>query len=146
MLRLCQNDQIDALGLYDLLVEMHGHMGMKLPAIVPEKLLRTVAKVLQEGRAWLWEDKGRMRGVLALVRDAPWWSDKEHLVDTAFFVAPDVRAKRAAFRLLDAAEEYAKLERLPLYVGLFTGKDLHRKELLLARRGYHKVGSTMVRV
>ena len=73
----------------------------------------------------------------------PWWSTAEHLMDTAWYVRKEARG-RAAFRLLDAAEAHARMVKLPLFISLFTGKDIFRKELLLARRGYHKIGSTMV--
>jgi GNAT superfamily N-acetyltransferase len=143
-LREAQPRKEDALGIYDLLVDMHSNTGLALPKINTNKVLRRIGYTVEQGKIFLAQRGEHLIGALGVVRDEPWWSSEQHLADTFFYVKPDARAGGTAVKLLGRAKKYAGELGLPLFINLLTGKDLFRKERFLARMGFERVGSLHV--
>lgn len=84
-------------------------------------------------------------GFLGIELDKYWWSDELVLMDVMFYIKPEFRSYNAFKRMLSVAEEFAKLNNVPIALSFFSDKDLAKKAKMIMRRGYKAVSWTMFR-
>ena len=66
-------------------------------------------------------------------------------MDVMFYIKPEFRSYNAFKRMLSVAEEFAKLNNVPIALSFFSDKDLAKKAKMIMRRGYKAVSWTMFR-
>jgi hypothetical protein len=79
-------------------------------------------------------------GVLGLIIDSFWWTEEETMLDVLFYIKKEFRSYKAFSRMLSVAEEFAKINGLPLSLLFFTTKDVERKYKMLRKRDYQPIG------
>lgn len=110
------------------------------PGACPVKVSDKLEELTRNNTLLVYENNGRIVGILGVVIDSFWWSDEPQIMDAIFYVDPDFRSFSAYRRMLSAVEEIAKLNKLPLSLLFFTTKDTKRKFDMVLRRGYKPVG------
>lgn len=89
----------------------------------------------------MYENNGVLCGLLGVKIDTFWWNDEApRLVDVLFYVRPEYRSYTTFKRMLQVAESFAKINKVPLNLLFFTTKDLDRKYKMILRRGFKPVG------
>ena len=66
-------------------------------------------------------------------------------MDVLFYIKPEFRSYKAFDRMLSTAEEFAKINGVPLALLFFTTKDIERKLNTISRRGYKPIGFWMIK-
>jgi hypothetical protein len=90
-------------------------------------------------------NNGQICGFLGVELDKYWWSNELVLMDVMFYIKPEFRSYTAFKRMLSVAEEFAKLNNVPIALSFFSDKDLAKKAKMIMRRGYKAVSWTMFR-
>lgn len=88
----------------------------------------------------VYENNGVICGLLGVKIDSFWWTDEPMMVDVLFYMKPDFRSYTAYRRMLQTAEEFAKINGVPLALLFFTTKDQDKKHRMVLRRGFKTVG------
>ncbi len=86
----------------------------------------------------------KIDGVLSLQISQAWFSKNPILMSTFFFIKPEVRSFSVAKSLLNAAQEYAIINKLPIVFDIFVQKDAEKKKKLLKYLGFKDFGSSFV--
>lgn len=115
------------------------------PAPSKTKVRATLEALINERTLIVYENNGIIVGILGLIIDSFWWSDQPMMMDMLFYIQPEFRSYKAFNRMLSTAEEFAKINGLPLSLLVFTTKDMERKFKMIQKRGYKSVGFWMVR-
>lgn len=115
------------------------------PAPSESKVKLTLEKLIENRTLIVYENNGVIVGILGLIIDSFWWSEEPMMMDMLFYVKPEFRSYTAFNRMLSTAEEFAKINGLPLSVLMFTTKDMERKFKMIQKRGYKSVGFWMVK-
>jgi hypothetical protein len=124
--------------LCELSVCMHDESPFALPPINPDKLI----KGLMRSTVIVWETNDVIGGFIALQEGHFWYSDERFVADQLFYVHPDYRKSKAGISLLKAAQQYARIKELPLFMAPVNGVDVDRKDALYKRLGMRKLGGT----
>ena len=92
------------------------------------------------------DDDRLIDGVIALQNSKIWWSEKECLAASLFYITPEKRSFTLARDLLKAAQEYAIMYKVPLIVDLVDNreKSVKLKQKLLRYLGFIEVGSLFI--
>ncbi len=69
------------------------------------------------------------------IRQIYWWSSKEVLTNVVFYIKPEFRSFNNYSRMLSMAEEFAKINAVPLEISFF-GTSVDRKTNAVLHRGY----------
>jgi len=120
---------------------MHRVSGLDLPPVLPKKVLARIREAVENGVVFIAERGGKAVGILGLMWYEPWWSDKRALSDAFFYVQAGERQGGVAVKLLKKAQAFAVEKNSTLLVALYTGVDILRKELFLAKMGGRRVGA-----
>lgn len=134
---------LDAEGIMFLLLEKfypEHRIGKRQLRLDLSKVVQTITNQLETGTTFIAEIGGEVVGTLGLYTMAPWWSDEYTLVDQWFYVAPEVRHRGVARRLLAMAKDFAAASRLPLIVGVYNSHDAERKDAFFIRQGFEPLG------
>lgn len=105
-----------------------------------ETLLLDVKTVIDQGVAFVAEKAGIIYGAIGLVKDHWFFSKKEFLGDKWFYVRPEARSSRCAFKLMDKAKEVAEALEIPLILAHIYGEDIERKNRFYERQGFRQLG------
>lgn len=124
--------------LCELAVNMHDESPFPLPPINADKLI----KGLMRSTVIVWEVNDTIGGFIALQEGEFWYSDERFVADLLFYVHPDHRKSKAGLSLLKAAQQYARIKELPLFMAPVNGVDVDRKDALYKRLGMRKLGGT----
>lgn len=122
---------------------------LQLDSVFPQDLQRiykAIEENVEDGAVFLYEECGIIKGVLAVGIASFWWSNKEFLTNTVFYVDPDLRSKRVANRLLENALKFKDLVGLP-FVFNFTDKthNLGRKANYIKKKlGLKEMGISLM--
>lgn len=110
------------------------------PKASESKVTNTIRKLIEDRTLIVYENNGIIVGIMGLVIDSFWWSEEPMMLDMLFYIKPEFRSYKAFNRMLSTAEEFAKINGLPLSLLLFSTKNLERKYEMIKRRGYKKIG------
>ena len=127
--------------LLPLLHKMHEESGLKLPAIDDAKVLKSLASC---DVIFVAEDEGRYAGLIALAEGEHWFSKSRFMGDLVFYVDSDWRHMQIAVKLLQSAQNCAKMKGLPLMLAVVDGNDVERKDAFYRRRGFKNAGGIYV--
>ena len=105
-----------------------------------EKVTKTLSGLIEKKTLLVYVNNDVVIGILGLIIDSMWWSDEEMMLDVLFYIKEEFRSYKAFTRMLSVAEEFAKINGLPLSLLFFTTKDTERKFKMLKKRGYKSVG------
>ena len=83
-------------------------------------------------------------GVIALQTTDTWWSEDAILYVTLFYIPPEKRTFSLAVNLLKAAQEYAIMLNIPLYIDLVGNFETKRKAKLFKYAGFEEFGTSFV--
>lgn len=128
--------------LLPLLKEMHGSSPLRLPPLDLSRVEQTLRDCLSRGIIFITQDA---KGILALRKCVFWYSNAEFLADQVFYVSIHHRKSRYASRLLRAAQDYATLVQLPLFLATSHGGDVERKNHFYQRSGMRLIGGIFER-
>ena len=115
------------------------------PPTSDAKVRVTLEKLIQDKTLLVYDNNGVVIGLLGLLIDTHWWTEQESMLDVVFYIKKEFRSYQAFNKMLSVAEEFAKINGLPLSLMFFTTEDLGRKFKLLKRRGYESIGFWMSR-
>ena len=132
----------DVPDLYDLLLTMHDEVGMA--TLAPLKVVQAIENVLETGFCVVAEIDGEIVGSIGLDLREWWYSEDVFFGDRWVFVHPDYRKSSIAAGMLRKAISFADKADIPLVVGVFSPKDVERKNALF-RRHFSPVGETFIR-
>lgn len=90
------------------------------------------------------DDDKVLDGAICFKKATAWWSSEVSLQQQFFYVRPELRGSQVFNSLLDAADEYAIMENLPL-MQVIVGEDALRKSNVLKRKGYTQIGVEMIK-
>jgi GNAT superfamily N-acetyltransferase len=124
--------------LCELAVMMHDESPFPLPPIDADKLI----VALMKATVVVWEQNEKVGGFIALQEGTFWYSQERFIADLLFFVQPEFRKSTAGRDLIRAAQTYAKIKELPLFMAPVNGVDVDRKDALYKRLGMRKLGGT----
>ena len=124
--------------LCELCMDMHAESPFPLPPVNPDKLI----KGLMHSTVIVWEANDKILGFIALNEGAFWYSDERFVADRLFYVHPEGRKSHAGRDLIKAAQDYAKIKRLPLILAPTNGVDVERKHAFYTRMGMRQLGGT----
>jgi hypothetical protein len=110
------------------------------PAPSRPKIEQQFRTLIENKTLLVYENNGVIVGILGLVIDSFWWTDQESIMDVIFYIKEEFRSYKAFNRMLSVAEEFAKINGLPMNLLFFTTKDVHKKFKLLRHRGYESIG------
>lgn len=102
-----------------------------------QKVYDTFARLIprQTGLLAVIGDKGQeLKGTLVMTLDRPWYSDDLRLLELALFVDPEHRRSTYAKQLMIFSKKASDNLQLDLTIGVFTNKQLERKERLYDRQ------------
>lgn len=85
-------------------------------------------------------DDGRICGTIGGYTDTYWWSDQSFIRDGWFFVAEFARGAGIGAALLTKFCEEAGRTGLPVQISIITGDELEKKDELMKRLGFRKIG------
>jgi GNAT superfamily N-acetyltransferase len=84
-------------------------------------------------------------GLLAMtIKQFP-WSKEDFLSNELTYILPDFRSHNLEKRLLSLAEEYAKINQLPLIFQCISTEQVGLKHKLLKKRGFQELGFFMIK-
>jgi hypothetical protein len=140
-LRLCAPDDLPALmalgrEYHAELSEFHLPLDESVAAI---STMRSIHAHLCLGV----EDAGELFGALMLHEESIWFSSAMALWDRGFFVRRHKRSAAATKLLLGGAKSIAADMGIPLFLTPFSGVDVVRKDKLLERAGFVRLGSIL---
>ena len=124
--------------LCELAMEMHAESPFPLPPVNPDKLI----KGLMRATVIVWEANEKIMGFIALQQGQFWYADESFVADLLFYVHPEGRKSYAARDLIRAAQDYAKIKKLPLVLAPTNGVDVERKHAFYTRMGMRQLGGT----
>jgi hypothetical protein len=110
------------------------------PPTSDSKVRAQLEKLIENKTLLVYDNNGVIVGVLGLVIDSFWWTDETTMLDVVFYIKKEFRSFNAFNRMLSVAEEFAKINGLPLSLLFFTTKDVERKFKMLKKRGYESIG------
>lgn len=119
--------------------------GPDLPKPDYECIYSTLARLQEMNCLIGYVNNNNICGFLAIEIDSYWWSKEKVLMDVMFYVKPEFRSYNAFKRILSVAEEFAKINNVPIALSFFSDKDLAKKARMIMRRGYKAVSWTMFR-
>lgn len=119
--------------------------GEDLPKPDYQAMYNTLDRLQQNKCLIGYVNNGNICGFLGIEIDTYWWSKEPVLMDVIFFVKPEFRSYNAFKRMLSVAEEFAKINSVPIALSFFSDKDLAKKAKMIMRRGYKAVSWTMFR-
>lgn len=106
----------------------------------PVKVAEMLATLIANKTLIVYENNGVICGLLGVKIDSFWWSDTQVMTDVLFYIKPEFRSFSAYKRMLQAAEEFAKINKVPLALLFLTTKDVDKKYQMILRRGYNTIG------
>lgn len=107
------------------------------------KLMESLIVGGEYGVVFVAEIDGEIIGGIAGGIDEWWFGDTLHAFDFSFFIAPEYRGGSAAFRLLLAFQEWAKIRgAVEIDIGISTGIHEDKTERFYEKMGYVKTGRT----
>ena len=124
--------------LCELSMDMHAESPFPLPPVNADKLI----KGLMRATVIVWEANEKILGFIALQHGQFWYSDEGFIADLLFYVHPEGRKSHAARDLIRAAQDYAKIKKLPLVLAPTNGTDVERKHAFYTRLGMRQLGGT----
>lgn len=104
------------------------------------KVINKLKELIDSQTLIVYDNNGVIVGILGVVVDSFWWTEEPMLMDVVFYIKPEFRSYKAYNRMLSVAEEFAKINGLPLSLLFFTTKDTERKFNMVQRRGYKSIG------
>jgi len=111
----------------------------------PEKVYITFSKHFTKGGVLIAVigDKGEeLKAVLVMCVDQPWYSRDWRLLELALFVSPEHRRSTYAKQLMEFSKQASKGLQLDLTIGVFSSKNLERKQRLYNRQfGQYQSGT-----
>lgn len=110
-----------------------------------DKVRGMVSSLIQGSTLLVYENNGVLVGIIGVVIDSFWWSDKQYIMDVIFYVKPEFRSHNTFKRMLSAVEAFGKINHLPVALLFFTTVDVKRKFKLLSRRGYKPAGFWVIK-
>lgn len=116
------------------------------PSLTPpmslEKVLAQMERLIEHKTVILYKNNGVCCGILALDLMVYWFTEETNAVlrDIVFYVKPKFRSFKVFSSALRLAEQYAKINKVPLEIFFFTDKDVKRKFKLFKHRGYTSQG------
>jgi GNAT superfamily N-acetyltransferase len=140
MIREMRKEPDEVVAIYHLLTEMHADSHLALPEIDPKSVVDWITTCAETGKLFVAERDGKIVGALGIFPTKYWFSTDSFLTDRFFYVSPRHRNSSFASRLIDAAEDYALGEGMPLYIGVLSGVDVDRKDTFMVRSGFKRVG------
>jgi hypothetical protein len=105
-----------------------------------DKVHETLSELTTNQTLIVYENNGIICGIFGVKIDSFWWSSEPTMVDVIFYIRPEFRSFSAYKRMLRAAEDFAKLNKVPLALLFFTTKDQDKKHQMILRRGFRTVG------
>lgn len=129
----------------ELALEIPRENSEAFPKPSPSKVKESLKKLIEEKSLILYENNGVVVGVLGLIIDTHWWTEEPTMFDMLFYIKPEFRSYKAFRRMLSVAEEFAKINGIPLSMMFFSTKDLFRKMKLLKKRGFEPIGFWMTK-
>lgn len=148
-----ENEQLDNLvevanledvpEIVSLCYKNYYEIGAKLPKPNTKKALSFMSDLVQTGLVFVYRDKEtqRIEGLLGLTPFEFWWSEEPVLHAVSFYVTPNFRKEGVGKLLLTQAKDYAKINKVRLYVDIMTDQELDKKEVFLRRERMEKMGS-----
>lgn len=115
------------------------------PAPDYDKVQETLKKLIEDQTLIIYTNNKIIVGILGCIIDTFWWSNQPMMMDALFYIKPEFRSYAAFDRLLSTAEEFAKINGLPLALLFFTTKDTERKFNMVQKRGYKPIGFWVLR-
>lgn len=116
-------------------------IGKNLPKPDTIKAIGSMSEFVNNGLVFVKKtENDTIIGVLALVPFDFWWSEETVLHTATFYVVPEYRKDKVAKELVEAAQEYAKVNDAILYLDVFTEDDLEAKDVFLRRQKFDKSG------
>ncbi len=138
-LRMATLDDLDVCVALALEVPPENDAGV-FPNISIPKVKAGIARSIERNGVVLYENNGVPIGILAVIIDSFWFSDEDHMITQLIYVKKDFRSFSALRRLLSCAEEFAKINNMPLALMMFVTKDVDRKYNMAIKRGYKPIG------
>lgn len=105
-----------------------------------DRVASTLVELIDNQTLIVYENNGIICGLFGVKIDSFWWSSEPTMVDIIFYIKPEFRSFSAYKRMLRAAEDFAKLNKVPLALLFFTTKDQDKKHQMILRRGFKTVG------
>ena len=90
------------------------------------------------------ENQKLIDGVLGLVFQDTWWSERVVLSNFLFYVKPECRTFKVAKDLLQSAKEYSLERSVPIVFDLFAQKDVTKKKRFLKYMKFKELGSFFI--
>lgn len=138
-LALATKDQLDECVQLALLIPLENDWDT-FPAPDYDKVRETLEKLIENQTLITYSNNGIIVGILGCIVDTFWWTNEPMMMDMLFYIKPEFRSYKAFDRMLSTAEEFAKINGLPLALLFFTTKDTERKFNMVLKRGYKPVG------
>lgn len=104
------------------------------------KVAETLEELINKQTLILYDNNGVICGLFGVRLDTFWWTSEPMLVDILFYIKPEFRSFSAYKRMLRVAEDFAKINNVPLALLFFTTKDSDKKHQMVLRRGFKTVG------
>lgn len=128
--------------LFFMLLDM-ARENSKYP-VAAQKALEHIRSIIATGGAALIEDDGELVGSAGVSLQSAWFSNKQFLGDSWFYVVPSHRSSRAAVMLKGALVEFADTLGLDLVLAVFSTNDPDRKTAFIGK-GMKSMGGTFMR-
>lgn len=79
-------------------------------------------------------ERGKLEGLLYLLLSSFWYTEDAHWEELFLYVAPAYRKSRNAVELLKFAKWCSDQTPYPLFIGILSNAETHRKEQLYERQ------------
>lgn len=129
-------DYTDLDELIDLAIEYHGSAPEFFGTLHLDKMALRLATAMSRCESFVYRVDGEIIGAIILDKTSTWWSHYQHLTDLFIYVKEEHRSFKVIKALLDAAKQYAIINKMRLELTIFNPDDLGRKEKLFNRLGY----------
>lgn len=143
-MRAARNDE-DAVAIHKLLMLMGKEVD--LAPVNPIKTMNAVLSMIEaeQGRVVLMAIKDNaLVGILAIVQEAPFFSDQMHLQDKAFYVHPHHRNEGVSEALLEEGRCLADATGLVLYISISnTNRRRGSRERAAFQFRYDPIGANL---
>lgn len=110
------------------------------PKVSEDKVAERLRESIEKQGVVLYEHSGITIGLLAVIIDSFWFSEEPHMITQLIYIKKEFRSFGNLRRLLSCAEEFAKINNMPLAMIMFVTKDVDRKYNMAIRRGYKPIG------
>jgi|TARA_R110000868_G_scaffold300126_1_gene560480 GNAT superfamily N-acetyltransferase len=127
-----------------LIDEFHGSYIDTFPKVDFDKTLLYVCRHVIEGVVFFIEKDHKIIGVIAGIEAEYWYSKEKFISEGFFFVHPDHRKSRIAFKLIQELKKYAKNLDLRLICGVSSGDDVERKDRFFEFNGLNRIGGIYI--